>query len=122
MSRIDPAEAWLKANDPEFKPMPKRPYEEIAVGAATDEGSERDPDSGVKHSTNHNAALFGATDYDGRLNGKRDGVRIDPNANGTETYEVVRDRTPERRKDRHKDKAARAAYMREYRARKRAES
>jgi hypothetical protein len=113
MSQHDAADAWLKANDPEYKPAPKRPYEEIAVGGAGDEGTSEDPESGKKSQTNHNAALFGVTDYDGRLNGKRNRVSLEPNANGTESFEVVRERTPERKKDRHKPRD-RSDYMREY--------
>jgi len=108
MSRsLDPAEEWLRENDPEYLAARQAfkhargssygsPFEEIPVATA-----EEVVTAGAKDQ------LAPEDQYD---------------ADREVVYEVERDKLSHRRKDRHKGPRDRAAYMREYRARQKSAS
>jgi hypothetical protein len=94
------------------KPASNRPFLEVLGSEAGYTGDEIE--------------VFGATSHDELPTGRRDGEALGPRdpslvsdrGRWDADYERQRGKQPERKKDRHKGPRDRAAYMREYRARK----
>lgn len=114
---LDKAENWLQANDPNYLKarqgwkhltrldrkcnlQSQKPYEEIPVAQVADDDDEAFED---EYGRSFENPLEAAIEQHGVL---------------WFDYEAEREKKPHRKKDRHK--GSRAAYMREYRARKKA--